>query len=88
MRELTVSPALTLTLKRRFLQTPCSIAVRRMQALWAFYYFAAELLCVAKPWFVEASGVFSTLLLKEHLFKRVLSIEDGTRTYIAFAVTF
>ena len=33
MHELTVSPALALTLKRRFLHTPCSIAVRRMQAL-------------------------------------------------------
>ena len=33
MRELTVSSALILTLKRRFLHTPCSIAVRRMQAL-------------------------------------------------------
>ena len=49
MRELTVSPALTLTLNRRFLQTPCSIAVRRMQALWAFYLFAAELYVWRSP---------------------------------------
>ena len=40
MHELTVSPALALTLKRRFLHTPCSIAVRRMQALVSLDFWA------------------------------------------------
>ena len=43
MHELTVSPALALTLKRRFLHTPCSIAVRRMQALVSLDFWAMKL---------------------------------------------